>query len=369
MKKQHFPMWAATIIAAAILFSPVVLANTPPMIIRHALTRYQQRHHIPGIAAAVYFKGKTYFFTAGVANKAAQTPITRNTIFQVDSITKTFTSTLMMLAIQKKLMQLSDPLVNFLPPQVKQSGGPINKVTLEQLATHTSSLPRFIRMSKSQRRSFTNAGVYQFLENWQPTMPIGSTYLYSNLGYGLLGNAVANAFKQPFATLLHQYILTPLGMKNTFYIDVPAALVSQRATGYDEEGSATDYVFWGTSSPAAAIASNITDMSVYLKAQLGLGVAPSSLTTAMQATHQGYFQVSPNLVESLGWARVTVKGVTMVRKNGGSPGFASCMMLWPKHQSGIIILTNHYKVRPSACFIGRLVLQRLQQRQLGGTAH
>jgi beta-lactamase class C len=329
-----------TLLISTILFTINVYAadvkTTVNTVIKPAITNY----HVPGMAVAVFYQHKEYFYFYGWANKVTHVPMTKNTIFDLASVTKVFTSTLLARAIQSGNMQLNDAVVQYLPPLAQTKNLPIDQVTLKELATHTSSFPR----------DMTNFGVaandypafLQSLKSWQPDIPIGTHFLYSNAGFGLLGAALSTATHTAYPQLLQQIILTPLAMKQTA-INLSSQQLAAKAAGYKKLGAPAPSFISPNLLSAGSLHSTIGDMLIFLKANLGIGVS-ANLSSAMQYAQKNYFTVGPYFSMGLGWHRVLKNGNLFLFKNGFDPGFSAFIGFDPQQQFGIVILANQAKV-------------------------
>jgi beta-lactamase class C len=152
-----------------------------------------EKHGIPGIAVGVTIDGKRYFVEYGLASRSPQLKITRDTLFELGSISKTFTATLAARAEVDGKLSLNDPIGQHLP-ELKAS--PLGSVRLLELATHTAGgfplqLPDELK---------TQADLMSYFRQWKPQFPPGVQRHYANPSIGLLGVVVAKAL----ATHLHQ---------------------------------------------------------------------------------------------------------------------------------------------------------------------
>lgn len=313
--------------------------------VNKAILSAMQKNDIPGMAVALYYEGKGYLLSYGTANSNKE-PITAQTIFDLASITKVFTTTDLTLQVQAGHMRLDDKLTKYLP-RIDKSNGAINQITLKQLATHTSSLMRDMPQGKD----------IPFLQNWAPDYPIGTHFLYSNLGFGLLGRALQNATKTPYEELIARDILRPLGMTSTM-TEVPAQLMSRYAQGYSQEGAPVTHRGKYALPGSGALRSTSTDMLRFLEANLGIDV-PKPLNSAMQFAQKPLFKVNDHLTMGLGWQNFTNKGKLIIDKNGGVPGFSSYIGMLPHKKIGIVILVNKGKM--NATQLGRNLLNQLSE--------
>lgn len=315
-----------------------------------AITKVMREKKIPGIAVALVLGKQSYLFSYGIANEKTGIPISQNTLFAIASITKVFTSTELALLVLRKKLSLANSIASFLPG-LGSSLIPANRISLQQLATHTSSLPRSLPANYAQN-GLTYPKLIEFLRSWRPDFPLGTHYLYSNIGFGLLGLAEENVSHQSYQQLIQRDILFPLGMKNTT-VDTSRGLQSSYAQGYSPDGKAVPLPDRAFLPASGALWSSSSDMLQFLKANLGME-GPKELLYAMQTAQAPYFKVSEKLTLGLGWQRVQLKGYLLIDKNGGVPGFSSYIGMAPMQQVGIVILVN--KAKMNATQVGRQLL-------------
>ena len=156
----------------------------------------------------------------GSLNEGDARPLNGDTIFEIGSATKVFTSLLLADMVQRGEVSLDDPVAKYLPPSVKMPERNGRSITLVDLATHTSGLPRLPSnlAPKDPGNPYADYSVeqlYEFLSSYQLTRDIGSKYEYSNLGGGLLGYVLARRAGKSYEDLVESRICAPLGMSNT----------------------------------------------------------------------------------------------------------------------------------------------------------
>lgn len=341
--------WPFILLLAVLVQSGSLSADSTASLIHRFISHYQQKHQVPGVLVVLYDKGSLSYFSFGVANEQTKQPITAKTIFELGSITKSFTAILLAAETLKGHLQLETPLAESLPG-LKGFNGPIAHVTLLQLATHTSGLPR--------TAPFKNPNLPQlvaFLKRWEPSKTPGTQYHYSNLGFGLLGLSIENALQNTYIKLLKDNILTPLKMNNTF-IAVPPFLKADIAQGYKKNGSPAEPWPATLIAAAGALRSTGEDMGKFLAACLNLRGTPKSVARAIALTEQGGFKVDPHKTQVMSWMKTTKEGYTIFAKNGGVTGFATFMGFIPEFETGIVILANKNVSNTS---IGQKILQQL----------
>lgn len=331
-----------------LLINPVFSADTQAL--NQKITAFMEKNSIPGAAFAFYDGEKAWISTYGVASKHTGAPVTKETIFEIASVTKVFTSTALALHVLAGDMSLNDPLSRFLPA-LNQVHGPISQVTLLNLATHSSSLPRVA--PNRHGRVPNRKEIIEFIQNWQPQRPIGSHYLYSNLAFGLIGYALENVENRSFEEVMLHDILNPLDMRHTF-TEVPERDMHLYADGYGPKGFKSPRRADNHLPGGGALRSTADDLLKFLMANLNIE-GPKKLRQAMQNAQQPFFKVSDTLTLGLAWQRVPLDKMLVVDKNGGLPGFSSYIGMIPEKKIGVVILMNKSKAKSTK--LGRHLLK------------
>ncbi len=195
---------------------------------------------------------------------------------------------------------------------------------------------------------------------WSPNYPISTKYVYSNFGFALLGQALANVEQSDYESMLYKLITRPLQMRSTF-VDVPESLLQNYAQGYTQNGTLARRGALPIWPGGGALHSTSSDMLKFLEANLGL-FGPEELIKAMRFAQQGYFKAKEDFVMGLGWQRYfPTDDLLIIDKNGGLEGFSTYIGMIPKQKLGIVILINKGKARPTK--VGRAILLDLTQRQ------
>lgn len=310
----------------------------------------------PGVAIAIYYNGNDYYYNFGFADQKTKIPVTKNTIFEMASITKIFVSTLLALEAGKGKLNVTDSVVKYTPELSKTNGLPIDRVQLVNLATHTASFPR--QMEQFGVNKGDTAGFFIRLKNWRPAVKIGTHYQYSNIGFGYLGYILEQATHESLPELVKLSITNPLGMSHTFF-DVPKGLASVEAQGYRPNSKPAPYYVPANFLGGGALRSSSSDMLAFLKANLGIPVegAPKELFVAMQYAQQPFFEVSDNFVMALGWQRVKRMNQLLITKNGANQGFNTFIGFSPSKKVGVVVLINQAKGK--ATLLGNQILNSL----------
>ena len=345
------------VILLLILSIPVYsFAALPVKQIKRIVHQFMQRNHVPGLAIDVIYHGKPYFFFFGVANKKTKTQINRNTIFEIGSITKAFTATLLALDVNAKKIKLSQQIGSKLPFGLHKDNWAIDHITFLQLATHTSGLPR--RPSNFHRnKPYGLKKFIQFLSHWTPPYPPGTRFLYSNTAFGVLGYTLADVDHKKLWILFKHKIFQPLNMENTVYF-VKGANQQRYAQGYKKNGRPAMRLKMEAWKPGAgALRSTPADMMKFLVANMGLGGVSPSLKQAMKLAHKSFFKKNKRMSQGLAWATWHTKIGEVTHKSGATSGFTSMIAFIPGKQLGIVVLAN--KTRAKVARVTMAVLKKL----------
>lgn len=190
-----------------------------------------------------------------------------HSVFEIGSITKVFTGILLVDMVNRGEVNFSDPLSKFLPRDVKVPMRKNKSITLLDLATHHSGLPKFptnliIKDPSNYLAHYTLQDMYDFLSNYELTRDPGEHFEYSNVGVGLLGHALALSAGQPFAELLQERVLRPLGMKNTG-ITLPPLMQKHLVQGHNGIGDPMPSYKAPAFTPAGGLRSTMHDLFIF----------------------------------------------------------------------------------------------------------
>lgn len=334
----------SVIVALCVLASPVAAQHFPADDELTLMLRYiVEDHRIPGIVLGVLeADGTTRVVSWGTSGPDAR-PVGPRSVFEIGSINKTFTATLLAHMVLRGEVALEDPVSKYLPDSVEVPARSGREITLLNLATHTSGLPRLpdnhVPASMADPYAdYTIDKLYTFLSNHELRRDPGAYYEYSNLGYGLLGHALARAAGTTYRALLQQRILDPLGMDMTGYA-LDGELAEWMTRGHSR-GSVVPYWF-GTEAidGAGGLRSNAEDMLKYLKANAGSPATP--LSAAMRMAQERRVEREENVEAGFSWAwRMTPGQPAVVTHSGGTGGFRTQIALDPERGIGTVLLTN-----------------------------
>jgi CubicO group peptidase (beta-lactamase class C family) len=264
-------------------------------------------------------------------------------LYEIGSITKVFTSLLLADAVQRGEVALTDPVAKFLPPTVSVPSRNGRTITLQDLASHTSGLPRLPgnmtpKDPANPYADYTVDQLYAFLSSATLSRDIGAQYEYSNLGGGLLGHALARRAQTDYESLVRARITGPLAMTSTA-IALSPDLKSRLATGHNQ--ALRPVATWDlpTLAGAGALRSDANDLLRFLAA--AIGDTPSPLQPAFAAmTKPRWPTGAPEREVALGWHVFTANGREIIWHNGGTAGYRTFIGYDPKVRTGVVVLSN-----------------------------
>lgn len=310
--------------------------------IRTALRMRVDSGTAKGIVVGIVEKGQRRYVAYGSAGPG-RWPIDEHTLFEIGSISKTFNALLLAGAVARGELQLDQPVVRLLPAgtAVPSRGG--REITLEQLATHRSGLPRMPdnfapAVASDPYADYDTKRMYAYLAGHKLTRAPGDSAEYSNLGAGLLGHALAlRAGAASWAVLVNQRITGPLGMRETF-VDVPAALRPRLSSGFNAELDSVAAWNMDALAGAGALRSTAADMLTYLAAHLDTTNGPLARAVALARPPRADFAGGVRV--ALGWLVNGDAPRRMWWHNGGTGGFRSFAAFDPERQIGVVVLAN-----------------------------
>ena len=261
-----------------------------------------------------------------------------DTVFEIGSITKTFTATMLAEAVQSGAVTLDEPVEKLLPGVTIPSRDG-KAITLEAIATQRSGLPRmptnFAPVDpKNPYADYDADKLKAFLGAYTLPRDPGAQYEYSNLAFGLLGTALATAAHTDYGTLVREKVLAPLGMTQSGTA-FTASMRAHLAVGHDALGRPTPNWDMEALAGAGAIRSTANDMVRYLKANMGVDKTP--LAAAMSLAHAPRADAQPPMRIGLAWM-TTAKGI--VWHDGGTGGYHSFIGFTADGTRGVVALTN-----------------------------
>ncbi len=279
----------------------------------------------------------------GSLEKGDKRPLDGDTLFEIGSITKVFTALLAADMAQRGELKLDDPIVKYLPPGTKIPERNGRQITLVDLATHTSALPRMPsnfrpKDPENPYADYTVEALYSFLSSYELPRDIGAKFEYSNLGFGLLGQGLAHRAGMDYEQLVVTRICDPLHMNST-RITLSAPLRQRLAAGHSADLVTVPGWDIPTLAGAGALRSSTNDLLNFLAAMMGYTNNP--LAAAQKTTLEISRPTGGAFIDSgLGWVIDTRGGGQIIWKNGGTGGYRTFIGYSPRTRIGIVALSN-----------------------------
>jgi CubicO group peptidase (beta-lactamase class C family) len=342
-------LYAMSQISASIATGNPVLSSRTDSLVQNVVLKFMSNTSRVGLSIGIIKNGKTYTYNYGTIKKGYKVLPTANTVYEIGSISKTFTGFLLARAIVDKKIKIDDDIRNYLHgwyPNLEYDGQPIR---IMHLANHTSGLPPFLpdRPDLFQRPQdsipFLMANLHrdytkeQFLKDLHTikldTVP-GYNYRYSNTAAQLLGFILENVYNKTFGELIQQYITGPLAMKQTKVSDKTG--MAGLAEGYGSSGNRMPYMPV-LMKPSGGIYSSVSNMLNYIRFQLNEKNKPVRLS------HIATMNYTDSTGIGLFWRINRIQNKTRkIWHTGGTFGFSSYCVFYPEMNAGIVLLSNEF---------------------------
>lgn len=331
-------------------------------LINATVTPVMQQQNIAGLTVALTVNGKAHYFNYGVAAKDTGQKVSENTLFEIGSVSKTFTATLAGFAQATGKLNLPTK-ASTLWPELK--GSAFDNISVLQLGTYSAGgLP--LQFPANADSPETMLGYFQ---QWKPTWPAGSHRQYSNPSLGMFGYLTAKSLGQPFDQAMTQTLLPKLGLQHT-YLSVPTEQMSLYAQGYDKDDKPVRVRPGALDLQAYGVKTSAVDLLRYVQANLKPETLAAPLPQTIANTHTGYYRVG-DMTQGLGWEmypypisleRLLAGNSTemamqahkvqwlnppqpqpenvLINKTGSTAGFGAYVAFVPSKDVGIAIMAN-----------------------------
>ncbi|MCZ8391799.1 beta-lactamase [Achromobacter xylosoxidans] len=327
-----------------------------------AVAEVMRQYGIDGMAIGVSHNGEQRFFNYGDASRQPRRAVSSDTLFELGSISKTFTVTLAAYAQATGRLSLDDSPAKWVP---ELQGSEFAKLTLVNLATHTAGgfplqVPDAVQ---------NTAQLMDYLKAWTPQYAPGTKRTYANPSIGMLGVAAARALGEPYVAAMEQQLFPKLGLRDT-YLEVPPRKMPDYAQGYDKQDAPVRVNPGVLADEAYGVKSSARDMLRFIEINLGVVPVDASLQRAIAATQTGHYQLGA-MTQDLVWEQyrypvslddlvhgnsaqvafetlpvkalqppLTPQQAVWVNKTGATNGFGAYVAFVPSRKFGIVILAN-----------------------------
>ncbi|WP_312054621.1 class C beta-lactamase [Pantoea brenneri] len=350
-------------------------------LVKAAIEPLMEQQEIPGMSVAILYKGRAQFINAGVADLASGRRVTENTLFELGSVSKTFTGVLAGVMIRNGDIALNDPVQKYWP---QLTGTQWHNIRMLHLATYTAGgLPLQLPDEVTDQASLLN-----YYQQWQPQAEPGTLRQYSNASIGLFG---ALMVKGDYQQAMQKNVFQPLRLTRT-YITVPPSMMLDYAWGY-KNGQPVRVSPGMLDAEAYGVKSTARDMLTFMQANADpnrLSSGNTVLRNAIRTAQSRYFKVR-DFYQGLGWEiydwpasaatliadsessvalkpqpatllnpAVPSQRASWVHKTGATNGFGAYVAFIPEQNTGIVILANKNYPNPLRIKTAWEILEALQ---------
>ncbi|MGG6185666.1 class C beta-lactamase [Pantoea allii] len=349
--------------------------------VKNIITPLMEQEGIPGMSVAVLYKGRPQYLNFGVADTASDRRVTENTLFELGSVSKTFTGVLAGVMMRNSQLHLNDPVQKYWPAL---KGPQWQAIKMVHLATYSAGgMPLQLPASVTDQDTLLT-----YLQQWQPDAAPGTQRRYSNISLGLLGYLM---IKGEFEEAMQKNVFTPLRLTRTFY-RVPASMMFDYAWGY-KDGQPVRVSPGMLSAETYGVKSTARDMMTFMQANAnpnGLSSGNTVLRNGM-ITAQSRYLTAGKLSQGLGWeiypwpmATQTIvdasdnnmalqaqpatllnppklaNRASWIHKTGSTNGFGAYIVFIPQLNSGVVMLANKNYPNPARIKAAAAILEAIQ---------
>ncbi|ADO49227.1 Beta-lactamase [[Enterobacter] lignolyticus SCF1] len=389
---QGSAMWSTRPVAPLVMAAALLMASNTAMaektqnldeLVNSTITPLMKQQDIPGMAVAVIVDGKTHIYHYGLADVKNQRPVTDDTLFELGSVSKTFTGIAGGYAVQSGILRLNDPVARYAPQLTSPQW---RKITMLQLATYTAGgLPLQVPDDVDN----TDA-LWLYYQHWRPQWTPGTQRQYSNASIGLFGALAVKNSGLSFDAFMKQHVFTPLQLNHT-WINVPAEAEKDYAWGY-RNGQPVRVSPGMLDAEAYGVKTTVKDMAAFMQANIdpeALAAKEAGLAKAIAIAQTGYYKIG-DMYQGLGWEMypwpadaekvITASGndlalkarpakrlspsrpvtaATWLHKTGSTNGFGAYIVFIPEKKVGIVMLANKNYPNPARVSAAWQILQKL----------
>lgn len=325
------------------------------------ISTLMNRHDIAGVSVALVNHGQLCVSHYGVASRDTEAAVDDDTLFEIGSVSKTFTSTLAARVHQQGSFKWSDTASSIAP---ELADSPVGKASMVELATYTAG-----GLPLQFPEGVTQDNVNDYYRNWQPEYPAGTQRLYSNPSIGLFGALAARSTDKSFNQLMQDRVLPELGLQST-WLKVPQAQTSHYAQGYNDDGEPVRVNPGAMDAQAYGIKTTALDMARFVQANIDAYQHDDPMSRSLLETQHGYAEVR-DMLQGFGWESYAMpvtldtlhegtsaemalepQPATLLEtygdpqpqrwyhKTGSTGGFGAYAAFIPSREQGIVILAN-----------------------------
>lgn len=325
--------------------------------IQNAADSIYKKESLPGVFVGILNNGERHFFNAGFADPEKQMRFDSATLFEIGSITKTFTAYVLTAVLAENKIAETDPIIKYLPDSVQQNKN-LSSISFLNLMNHTSGFPRLpdnIKPVNNRQpyEDYTSTELFAYLKNCSPKADGKSNY--SNLGAGLAGVLAERISGKTYAALLDQYIFLP------FKMVTPANTVAasqNKSAGYYAKDDQTPYWNMNVLTPAGGLKCTGTEMLTYL--QNMCFPQPGNSKMIVDKLTAQTVALNPKVGVGMGWHIFNDKDQPLFYwHNGGTYGFSTFCAFTKDKSKAVIVVINQFNKNAFADGLGVKIIKKL----------
>lgn len=309
-----------------------------------------EKHHVPGAQLGILAGDQVVEVAYGVLNKRTGQPATTDSVFQIGSISKVWTATVVMQLVDEGKIALDTPVVEVLPELQLSDPDVTKQLTIWHLLTHTSGLDGDVFTDTGRGDDCLEKYAELFADIAQ-NHPLGATWSYCNSGWSLLGRVIEKLTDKTWDQAMKDMLFTPLGLDSTMTLAEEAILFGAAVGHVEAEGEQVPTPVWDlprSVGPAGLIKSTVRDVLDFAKLHLSGGLAPDGARVLSAESAEAMTQHHADLPDKfilgdswgLGWIRFGWNGSRLIGHDGNTLGQAGFLRLLPDQNVAVALLTN-----------------------------
>ena len=315
--------------------------------LREQVAGLMARTGVPGVAIGILHKGESVTFGCGVTSVEHPLPVSDETLFQIGSITKTYTGTAIMRLVEEGVLDLDARVRTYVPGFQVADEAASCEATVRHLLTHQGDWAGVFFHGTGAGDDALARYVADMAELPQ-LAPLGTHWSYNNAGFSVAGHIIELVTGKRYETVLQELVLDPLGLERTFF-DPGVVITHSFAVGHivveEKAQVARPWALDRAILPAGGIACHVKDLLRYARFHLGDGRAEDGTrllsTESLTMMHSPQVTVREGEAWGLSWGIVDeIEGARQLRHGGGTRGQISLLVLVPEHDLAVAVLTN-----------------------------
>ena len=296
---------------------------------------------LPGFLVAVIDNDSTYYFSFGTRLKAEKSNFSKDDIFELGSITKVFTASLLSILAHEGKISFADKINHYLPEEYRNPR--LDELTILDLIAHQSGMPKrpsfFGRKEKDLQNPYENYHISDLLKFYRDFIPDKKDFEYSHTNYALLEMIITGLTSKSYQDILNEKIFSPLGMTNSF-VDFNEKKENVTTPGYTRALKKVEPWTFSSFKGSEGIKSSAADMVKFIRSNMNLSM--SGLENIFEQNFKGHFRSSfnPQLSVATGWHLINMNQFNIVTHSGKTSGHSAFVGMVRETKTAVIVLAN-----------------------------